>query len=323
MDEPTDRSSSSASDFEVVRENDGHRPEQTSNVCWIKEPFLQKIKSFSSSWLTVSLLVLLLGQTIEYKRVNDINQLMSVQLKDLRQDYDQLKMHDTNQQLQILTELRALRECGRPETIDEPKEVARKTVEIESKEVDMEPKTVIIELKAEHLETEIKEEIKTTVEPQPTDIQGPTEVKPNEEPIDEQKQSDDPNDLHCSPLCEQARKDRNSIKKFWNFVVSNPIDIFNSICRSICRFIVDLMNRFYSSCFSIWKMLTIELVLTFITWTWLTIPVVIKLINEERKPITDQSALKEIGYFLTIFLLMFFAGFLYLILFYIRLLIVC
>ncbi|KAI6224601.1 hypothetical protein M3Y95_00770100 [Aphelenchoides besseyi] len=227
MDEPTDRSSSSASDFELVRGNDGHRLEQASDVCWIKESILQKIKSFSSSWLTVSLLVLLLGQTIEYKRVNDINQLMSVQLNELRRDYDQLKMHDTNQQLQILTELQALRDCGRPETIDEPKEAKPKTVE--SKTVDIKPKTVMIEPKAEHLETKINEEAKTTVEVQPLEIQEREEAKPNEEPIDEQKQSDDPNDLRCSQDCVVARKDRNSIKAFISscyYVLSHPISIF-------------------------------------------------------------------------------------------------
>ncbi|KAI6171887.1 hypothetical protein M3Y98_00912300 [Aphelenchoides besseyi] len=214
MDEPTYLSSSSESDFELVRENENHRPEQASDVCWIKEPLKrilsQNIKrrgcsgntsdrrsSFSfflsNSWLTVSLLVLLLGLTVEYKRVNDINELMSEQLKNLRRDYDQLKMHDTNQQLQILTELRALRDCGPPRTIDKPKEVESKTVENEPEAVEIKPEP-------EHLETKIIEEPKTVVEPQPMDIQETTvvEAKPIDEPNNEQKLNDEPNDLSCS-----------------------------------------------------------------------------------------------------------------------------
>ncbi|KAI6193476.1 hypothetical protein M3Y96_01021800 [Aphelenchoides besseyi] len=214
MDEPTYLSSSSESDFELVRENENHRPEQASDVCWIKEPLkrtlLQNIKrrgcsgntsdrrsSFSfflsNSWLTVSLLVLLLGLTVEYKRANDINELMSEQLKNLRRDYDQLKMHDTKQQLQILTELRALRDCGPPKTIDKPKEVESKTVENEPEAVEIKPEP-------EHLETKIIEEPKTVVEPQLMDIQETTvvEAKPIDEPNNEQKLNDEPNDLSCS-----------------------------------------------------------------------------------------------------------------------------
>ncbi|KAI6212009.1 hypothetical protein M3Y96_00494800 [Aphelenchoides besseyi] len=226
----TDRSSSSASDFELVRETENHRPEQASDDCWIKETltFLQNIKSFSNNWLSVSLLVLLLGLTIEYKRVSDINELMSVQLKDLRRDYDQLKMHDTKQQLQILTELRALRNCGRPETIDEPKEVEPKTVE--SKAVESEPK-------AEHVETQIKEATKPTVEPRSMDIQEAAETKQIKEPKDEQKQDNHLNDLHCCQDCVRARNKRRSMKEFWDSVVSNPIEIVYLTCRFIWHLI--------------------------------------------------------------------------------------
>ncbi|KAI6196152.1 hypothetical protein M3Y94_01075400 [Aphelenchoides besseyi] len=221
--------------------------------------------SLSNSWLTVSLIVLLLGLTIEYKRVNNINELMSEQLKDLRRDYDQvkmhnndlrrdydqLKMHDTNEQLQILTELRALRDCGPPATIHEPKEVELKPVEIEPK--------------AEDLKTEIKEEPKTTVEPQPMDIQKATEVEakptdePNDEqlPTDEQKPNDekkiknDSNDRQCNQNCVSIRKTRRSIVEFCSYVVSHPIDIF------------------FSFCLAIWKRLTVEVILTCATRKWM------------------------------------------------------
>ncbi|KAI6224131.1 hypothetical protein M3Y95_00850800 [Aphelenchoides besseyi] len=212
MDEQADRSSSSECDFELVRDDEDLRPKQASHDCWtietLKTTFLQNIKSFSlsNSWLTVSLIVLLLGLTVEYKRVSNINELMSEQLKDLRRDYDQLKMHDTNQQLQILTELRALRDCGRPATIHEPKKVELKPVEVEPE--------------AEHLKTEIKEEPKTTVKPKSMDIQETKVVgtkpidEPNNEqlPTDEQKLINDPNNLECSRDCDDARNTRRSIQ---------------------------------------------------------------------------------------------------------------
>ncbi|KAI6181136.1 hypothetical protein M3Y98_00796500 [Aphelenchoides besseyi] len=285
MDEQTDRSSSSASDFELVRETENHRPEQASDDCWIKETltFLQNIKSFSNSWLTVSLLVLLLSLTVEYKRVSDISELMSVQLKDLRRDYDQLKMHDTEQQLQILTELRALRNCERAEMIDEPKEVESKTVE---------PKTVESEPKAEHVETQIKEKTKPTVEPRSMDIQEATETKQIKEPKDEQKQSDDPNDLQCSRDCFIARNHRNSIKSFISscyYVVSHPVAVSRSICLSICLFI--------------WKWLTIPMILTLVAWLYLAILALINLINEQQRNNRGIDMISIIGYIILLILI--------------------
>ncbi|KAI6181124.1 hypothetical protein M3Y98_00795300 [Aphelenchoides besseyi] len=303
MDEQTDRSSSSASDFELMSENEDYRHKEAFRACWIEEPqkksFFQNIKS----WLTVSLLVLLLGLTIEYKRVSDISELMSVQLKDLRRDYDQLKMHDTKQQLQILTELRALRNCGRPETIDEPKEVEPKTVE--SKAFETEPK-------AEHVETQIKQETKPTVESRSMDLQEATEAKQIEEPKDELKQNDDPDDLQCSLFCEMARNDRNSIKSFISscyYVLSHPIAVSRSICLSICLFI--------------WKWLTIPMILTLVAWLYLAIPALINMIKERQKDDCYNDLEPIICYIFFLIGITIIMSVFYMILSYVRLLIVC
>ncbi|KAI6171873.1 hypothetical protein M3Y98_00910600 [Aphelenchoides besseyi] len=234
----------------------------------------------SNSWLTVSLLVLLLGLTVEYKRANDINELMSEQLKNLRRDYEQLKMHDTDQQLQILTELRALRDCGPPKTIDKPKEVESKTVENEPEAVEIKPEP-------EHLETKIIEEPKTVVEPQPMDIQETTvvEAKPIDEPNNEQKLNDEPNGLSCSKECVGVRNIRHSIVEFCSFAVSNPINIIFSICNATCLYIWSLLCSFLSNCYcgclSIWKILTIDVILTVATTSWCSV-LPLKKIYEEN-----------------------------------------